>query len=269
MYSTPSKDLSQYFTPEWAASELVERFFADLGPSDLVVEPSAGLGAFLKALPASVPAFGVEIDPEVAQRARENTGREILTGDFCMVPLPPGVTAMVGNPPFHVPTIDRFIKRAGVILPEGGRCGFLLPAYAMQTHNTVMEWHRHFSLAAEVIPRRLFPRLRLPLLFVMFTREEQRKMIGFALYREAVEVDRMDPDARRVIEDGRPRRGVWRALVEATLEKLGGEADLSAIYSAIEPRRPTPNAWWKEKVRQVLQLHFVPVSTGRWRLAEA
>lgn len=259
----------QYFTPEWAALELVERHFSDLDADDMVLEPSAGLGAFLKAIPAHVPAFGVEIDPDIAAQGQANTGRRILVGDFSMIDLPERITAIVGNPPFHVPTIDRFIKRASVLLPEGGRCGLLLPAYAMQTHNNVMDWHQHFSLSAEVIPRRLFPRLSLPLLFVVFTRENQRKMVGFALYREACDVDRMATWARETIEKGRPHRGVWRALVEATLEQLGGEADLPAIYAAIEPRRPTSNAWWKEKVRQILQLHFRPVSKGRWAMEAA
>lgn len=257
----------QYFTPEWAALELIERHFSDLSPSDLVVEPSAGLGAFLKAIPHNVPALGVEIDPDLAAQCAQDTGREIITGDFRMAPLPKGVTTIVGNPPFHVATIEGFLKRIALILPEGGRCGLLLPCYALQTHQRVWRWHKHFSMSSEIIPRRLFPRLRLPLAFVMFTREEQRRMIGFALYRQAVEVDNLATEARRILEQGRPGRGVWLALVEAMLSQLGGEADLADLYAAIEPRRPTPNAWWKEKVRQILQLHFEPVAKGRWRLA--
>lgn len=258
-------NLNQYFTPEWAALELVERHFSFLSSRDLVLEPSCGLGAFLKAIPDTVPAVGVEIDEEIAGRCMEATGRHVIVGDFCMATVPDRITAIIGNPPFHVPTIDRFIKRAALLLPDGGRCGFILPAYAVQTHNRVMSWHKSFSMSAEILPRRLFPRLRLPLVFVVFTREDVRTMISFALYREACEVDRMDPVARRVIEGGRPKRGVWRALVEATMEQLGGEASLPEIYAAIEPRRPTVNAWWKEKVRQVLQMHFQSVAVGRWK----
>src|SRR5262249_54444851 len=104
------------------------------------------------------------------------------------------------------------------------------------------------------------------LTFVMFTLEEQRRLVGFALYRQAVEVDNIAARARKILEDGSLRRGAWRALVEAVLSQLGGEADLEQLYAAIEPRRPTANAWWKEKVRQVL-LHFEPVARGRWRLS--
>jgi hypothetical protein len=245
----------QWMTPEWAALELVERHFSHLNSGDLVLEPSAGLGAFLQAIPPHVPAIGVEIDPELASECTARTGREVILGDFSMVTLPQGITAMIGNPPFHVPTIERFIRRAGLLLPKGGQCGMILPAYAVQTHQRVMGWHKLFSMSAEILPRRLFPRLRLPLVFVVFTREDQRKMVSFALYREACEVDNLAPAARRIIEQGRPHRSVWRALVEATLQHLGGEASLPEIYSYIEPRRPTPNAWWREKVRQVLQFH--------------
>lgn len=257
----------EYFTPEWAALELVERHFGDLTPADFVLEPAAGLGSFLKAIPEAIPAAGVEINPDLAQECMRRTGRHIIVGDFCMVQLPPRITAIIGNPPFHVKTIDRFLRRAGLVLPEGGRCGLLLPAYAMQTHQRVWSWHQQFSISAEIIPRRLFPRLRLPLTFVMFTREQQRRLVGFALYRQSVEIDNLAVRARKLLEDGRPHRGVWRALVEDVLAQFGGEADLCQIYSAIEPRRPTANAWWKEKVRQILQLYFEPVARGRWRMA--
>lgn len=257
----------QYFTPEWAALELVDRHFSDLTFRDLVIEPSAGLGAFLKAIPESVPAIGVEIDPHLAEQCARYTGREIITGDFSMVKLPAGITAIVGNPPFHVPTIERFMTRASLVLPKGGRCGMILPAYAMQTHQRVWRWLDHFSILSEIIPRRLFPRLRLPLAFVVFTRDDHRTMVGLALYQQAVEVDGLARSARELLENGLPRRGVWLALVGSTLTTLGGEADLASIYAHIESRRPTTNAWWKEKVRQVLQLHFEPVARGRWRLA--
>jgi hypothetical protein len=57
---------SQYMTPEWAASELVERFFPSLSADDFVLEPTCGRGAFLKAIPDEVPAVGVELDPALA-----------------------------------------------------------------------------------------------------------------------------------------------------------------------------------------------------------
>lgn len=260
------RQFGQWFTPAWAADALIERYFPGLGPHDLVLEPSCGAGAFLQALPPEVPAIGVEIDPHFAELARRNTGREILVGDFRRIPVPFTPTVIVGNPPYEVRLIEGFLSRARHLLPDNGRCGFLLPAYAMQTHRRVWKWHQHWSISADIIPRRLFPRLRLPLLFVMFTKEEVRTMVGFALYREAVEIDALSARAKRILVDGAPRMGAWRALVQATLEKLGGRATLPELYHAIEPRRPTPNPWWQEKTRQILQRYFRQVDRGVWSL---
>jgi hypothetical protein len=266
LHLDPSENAAryQYWTPEWAAVELVEKFFPDLSPRDLVLEPSCGLGAFLKAIPESVPAIGVELDPSVAEEARTNTGREI-TGDFTSVALPAGITAVVGNPPFAVHTIGQFLARISQ-LAECKSCGLLLPAYAMQTHNTVERWREKWSMRAELIPRRLFPRLRLPLIFVLFERSRSRSMVGFALYDQAVQFDRLTPFAREILTNGEAKKNTWRALVDSVLLDLG-EADLEDIYRAVEPRRPTPNAWWREKIRQVLQLHAIRVSPGRYRAA--
>lgn len=178
-------------------------------------------------------------------------------------------TVILGNPPFQVRLIEAFLARAAGLLPDDGRCGFILPAYAMQTHRRVWRWHQVWSIAAEILPRRLFPRLRLPLLFVQFRKGRVRTLVGFALFREAVEFENLAEAAKLVLTQGRPRRGVWRALVEATLEALGGEASLEVLYQAIEPRRPTPNPWWREKVRQVVQRSCEPVARGVWRLREA
>lgn len=265
------RQLGQWFTPAWAAAQLVERYFPDLGPGDLVIEPSCGHGSFLQALPDDVPAIGVELDPIIAAEAAARTGRRVIVGDFRTVELPPA-TAMIGNPPYEVRVIEAFLGRARQLLPEDGRCGFLLPAYALQTHQRVMRWHRHWSMTVEIAPRRLFPRLRLPLVWVMFRRAGAGRLyvgtlIGLTLYREACEVDNVSAAAREVLTEGRPRMGVWRALVQATLERLGGQAELAAIYHAIEPRRPTPNAHWREKVRQTLQRYFRPVERGVWALA--
>lgn len=260
------KALGAYFTPEWASIEIVERYFPNLHAQDLVLEPSCGRGAFLKAIPAHVPAFGVEIDPLLAAEARLNTGRNVICGDFTMVRLPEGITTIIGNPPFEATIIERFLKRSTLVLPDFGHAGFILPAYIMQTPRRVTGWLDNWSVKVELLPRTLFPRLSLPLLFVLFTRDGRRNMVGFALYDEACDVDRMTDEAKDVLQNGRPRKGLWRALVEEVMQRLGGEAHLSDIYHAIEPRRPTATNWWKEKVRQVLQFHFEPLGDGRWRV---
>jgi len=68
-----------------------------LSSSDLVVEPSCGAGAFLKAIPDEVPVVGVKIDPELAEIAQQNTGPHVITGDFATATLPSSVTADIGK----------------------------------------------------------------------------------------------------------------------------------------------------------------------------
>jgi hypothetical protein len=263
------ESLSQWFTPEWAAVALVERYFPSLCSADLVIEPSCGPGAFLKAIPSHVPAIGVEIDPALAEVARENTGRSIITGDFTSAVLPEGATAIIGNPPFKLSLFDRFLVRASRMLPELGRCGFLLPTYFFQTFGRVNKWNDHWSLKIDMVPRGLFPGLILPLAFCVFSKDARRDMIGFALYTESEAVSRLSESSRDLLKNGRPRTSVWRALVCDTLARLGGHATLDEMYRHIEPKRPTTTAFWKEKVRQQLQINCFRCGDGIWALNEA
>jgi site-specific DNA-methyltransferase (adenine-specific) len=254
-------------TPEWAADELVARYFADLSPADTVLEPSCGTGAFLSAIPADVPAYGVEIDPELAAIARANTGRHVVVGDFRMVDLPVRPTAILGNPPFTVRTVDEFLTRALTVLPDAGRVGFLLPAFQFQTASSIDRLARDWSIRSEFIPRNLFPGLRAPLCFAVFTKERERSLVGFALYHETAAVNRLRKRYRALLAQG--ERSVWSAVTRAALEALGGRATLPALYAEIDGARPTPNAFWQEKVRQTLQRIAVRVGAGEWALPTA
>lgn len=116
-----ARDLGQYPTPVWFAERIVEKYFPALDGGDLVLEPSCGAGAFLHALPAHVPAIGVEWDADLAEQARRETGRRIVTGDFRHVSIDVQPTAIIGNPPFKAELIDGFLTRAHELLPAGGR----------------------------------------------------------------------------------------------------------------------------------------------------
>lgn len=259
--------LSQYFTPEWAAEELVGEFFGHLSQRDQVIEPSCGRGAFLKAIPGHVPAIGVELDEVTAAIARANTGREVVAGDFREAELPPA-TALIGNPPFDMRVVDGFLRRAHQLLPHEGVCGFILPAYAMQTPRRILRWNRHWNISQTLLPRTLFPRARLPLLFVLFEKGNgPRKLVGFTLYQQAHEISGLPNWAKALLIHGEPQRQTWRVVVEDALRRIGGRGTLSEIYNALKDRRPSENQWWKDKVRQVLQLHFRRVGPGEWALA--
>ena len=263
------RDLHQWFTPFWAAEAIIEQEFGWLRAGHRAVEPSCGDGAFLCAMPRDVEAIGVEIDPVQAARARRNSGREVLLGNFLELPLElfGSVQAVIGNPPFESKAVAAFLDRSAQLLTEGGEAGFILPAYILQTSSKVAQLGSQFSIRSSLLPRNLFPRLKLPLVFVKFTKERHRRLFGFLLYREAQEIASIQKCWKTQLAAGRDTRGAWYPVVRDVLTALGGEADLATIYASIEGKRPTPNPAWREKVRQVLQhpARFQRVGAARYR----
>lgn len=257
--------LGQYMTPDWAALELVEHYFGDLGSQDAVVEPSCGLGAFLRALPSYVPAVGVEIDPELAALAHASTGREIIVGDFRTSELPFTPTAVIGNPPFAKRTIMDFLDRSWDLLPDEGRVGMILPAFVFQTASTIDTLTKRWHLRQDMIPRtNLYPKLRHPLCFAMLRKGASRGLVGFTLYHEAVAVQRLKQRYKALLAQG--EGSVWAAVTRAALEVHGGKATLEQLYTEIQGNQPTSNQFWKAKVRQTLQRIAVRVGQGTWSL---
>jgi hypothetical protein len=243
-----TRELGQYPTPVWVAESLVERHFARLDRTDVVLEPACGPGAFLGAIPANVRAVGVEIDAQVAEVALDFTP-----------------TVIIGNPPFDLRVIDGFLERAWTILPEGGRVGFILPAYAFQTAARVAGYADQWSLAQEMIPRNIYPGLSLPLVFALFSKDFRRTMVGFALYREATDVQRMPEPYRAALAAG--SGPVWVKVIETALGRLGGEASLAEIYAEVEHARPTRTQFWREQIRKVVRSQACFRSVGRGRYA--
>lgn len=257
------KDLGQFMTPDWAALELVDRYFGDLGSKDQVIEPSCGTGSFLRAIPDFVPAIGVEIDPALAAVAKK-TGRRVIVGDFRMVDLPLRATAIVGNPPFQKKIIDAFLDRAWHLLEDDGRVGFILPGFTFQTASTIEKLSAHWSIRQDMLPRNLFGRLNYPVCFAVLTKGTKRGLVGFALYHEVAAVNRLRARYKALLAEG--EGSVWAAVVRAALETLGGRADLAALYREIDGIRPTANPFWQEKVRQTVQRIAVRVGVGEWAL---
>jgi site-specific DNA-methyltransferase (adenine-specific) len=260
-------ELHQWFTPRWVCEAIVDRHFRGLNLGDAVLEPSCGDGRFLAAIPPEVSALGVEIDPAMARAARELTGREVICGDFTEVEIPGQFTHVIGNPPFQADTIHRFLQRAHGLLVDGGTCGLLLPAYVLQTSSKVMALNRQWSISQELMPRNIFPRLKLPLVFAQFRKDRARTLVGFFLYREAADVAAMPGDVRAAL--AQPTRGsVWRRAVRAAFERVGrATVSLDALYAAVE--RPSENQFWREKVRQTLQVYpeFRRCAAGQWALS--
>lgn len=261
--------LHQWFSPPWVCEAIVERYFRDLDLGDVVLEPSCGDGRFLAALPAEVPAIGVEIDPDMAERARVATGRPVITGDFLTAEIPGRVTHVIGNPPFESRLIHAFLDRAHALLEDDGTVGFLLPAYVLQTSSKVVTMNRRWSISQELMPRNIFPRLHLPLVFTLFRKDRARTLVGFFLYREANDVAKMPKELQDALRQ--PAKGsVWRQAVRAAFKRIGeSKATLDALYAAVE--RPSTNNFWREKVRQTLQAYpeFQRLGPGQWAIGEA
>lgn len=259
-------ELSQYFTPTWAAELLVRRHFGALTCRDTVLEPACGDGRFLMVIPAEVDAYGVELDPAQAQAARQSSGREVLAGDFLTVRLPRRPTAVIGNPPYQADLIDGFLARCYELLEYGGRIGFLLPVYYLQTASKVMDLNRRFSIAQELLPRNLFEGLTKPIMWATFTKARRTVLSGFFLYAETHALADVHRDLRALLLGNRSRATCWRDVVGAALEACGGRATLQQLYACIEGNRPTANPWWREKVRQIAGQHFRRIRPGEFEI---
>jgi hypothetical protein len=259
-----SSDLDCYQTPAWACEGIIERYYGDLAASDMVLEPTCGEGHFLDAIPRHVAAVGVELDAARAAAARARTGREVIVGDICEIEIPFTPTAIIGNPPFRSSLVDRLLDRAHEWLPEGGRCGLVLPVMLLCRLPRVIRESERWSIACDLLPRDVFIRSKLALAFARFEKRRKRAMVGFALFQDAAAVRAMPTRARWILTHG--RSPAWRAVVFDALRECGGEASLDRLYAAVEGRRPTANQHWRAKVRQVVQRYAVRSARGIYRL---
>lgn len=258
--------LSQWMTPAWVAEAIVRRTL-ESDSQGIIVEPSCGIGRFIGAIMDYAPAahvIGVEIDPALATKAR-TTGAEIITGDFRTANLPINrADVIIGNPPFKLEVFDGMLARAYDLLDEGGKAIFILPTFAFQTSARVIRYNSRWTISQEMMPRNIFPGIRLPLMLAQFTREKEPRLFGMLLYHESNEIEAMPEVYRRALTEG---RSGWHAVVKAALERLGGEATINQVCAEIEPRRPTNTAFWRPKVRQQLGKHFKRVGPARYAMA--
>ena len=258
-------ELMTYQTPSWAAEQLVEHYYSDLSASDLVLEPTCGEGHFLDAIPSHVPAVGVELDPGRAAIARR-TGREVIVGDVLRMDLGTTPTVILGNPPFEARFVDALLDRAHRWLPVDGRCGLILPAFVVSTSGRLSREAERWSIAQDMIPRELFPKLRLPVVFARFEKRAARTLVGFTLFADMMGIRGLTKRARFLLENG--RAPTWRAVVLDALRECGGEASLDDLYRVIEARRPTPNPHWRPKIRQVVHHYAERTGNSRYALRE-
>lgn len=258
------KRFSQYLSPAWFSSMVVEQFYPHLNAGDFVVEPTCGNGSFLNALPASVDAIGVEIDPQLADIARNNTNRTIYTGNALEHHYDRPVSHFIGNPPFTLSFLDAFLEKARNELVEGGTVGFILSCHLLQTSSNIARWSNDWSLNTSLIPRDIYQGLSKPLCFTIFTNDRLRRFVGMALYLETNDVNGLEKEIKSLFVDN-GKGGVWARVIEQALIALGGKGSLSEIYSYVEPRKPSKTQFWKEQIRKVVrQGLFVDLGDGHY-----
>lgn len=265
--------LCQHFTPLWLAQALVERHFGSLGADDMVLEPCCGHGAFLNAIPASVKAWGAELDPAVAQLARTATKRPVMVGDVLGMDLAGEPwTAVIGNPPFRGRFIDKLLDRCHSWLPDGGRVGLILPAYFFRTAARVCQLSDNWHTQVELLPRSAFAyRMIEPILFAVLTKGRARVMVGLALFDEESDRQGMQQAYRRALAAS--TGSAWRAVCHLALTRLKATelapARLAEIYRELEGHRPSRTTWWREKIRQTLRQYpdFKAIEEGLYALA--
>jgi SAM-dependent methyltransferase len=258
-------DLEQWMTPSWTAEALIERHYPHLSSADVVLEAGCGTGRWLRVLAQMHPAvraIGVEIDPRLVADARA-AGCEVVEGDYARVELAVRPTLVLGNWPFGYVVFSRFLARSHALLPEGGECGILTTSRTFQSTATVLERLDRWSMSVELLPREIFGHYPNPLVFGRFVKDRQRRLWGLALF-DASAAARQLRKRYRTLAEQEPT--TWRAVVFAALERLGGSAALPVLYAEIEQHRPTPNQWWREKVRQVLQRHARSLGRAEWAL---
>jgi hypothetical protein len=262
------RDLGQYDTPAWVAEAIIERVGLKSKVGGMVIEPTCGTGAFLSMIPSHLDAIGVEIDPIRAEIAAASSGRRVIVGDFRTVALPAKADCVIGNPPFEAKLVEDVLQRSYALLEREGEACFILPAYIFQTTTKVLEYKKNWSIYQELMPRNLFPNLKLPLIFARFVKDGRRVLSGFFLYEETYDVQGMPAPIKEALATGR-KPSAWRSAVIEAMQELGGRAKLPQLYNAMMPRRPTDNPWWKNQVRKVLQEYPDFASNdGFWVLQE-
>lgn len=134
---------SQLFqTPRHIAAQLVD--LLDVSEGQRILEPSAGLGRLLDALPSGVELVAVDISPDCCRALQTRPGLAVHEGDFpSFDPSQLGTFDRVAmNPPFTMRSDIRHVMHAIKFLKPGG----LLASVVMATDHRRQafrgwEWH--------------------------------------------------------------------------------------------------------------------------------
>lgn len=156
-------------TPKALAEKLVA--LAAIAPGDRILEPSAGLGRLLDALPDGSEATAIELAPQCAAELyrQERKGVTLKQGDFLAVdPFDLGLfDVVVMNPPFHMRADIKHIQHATTFLKRGG----VLVALCLDTPQREKAL-QHMATHWEKIPAGAFKQEGTPVACVLLTIEQ-------------------------------------------------------------------------------------------------
>lgn len=264
-----NESLDQYFTPVWAAERIIAHYYHDLTASDVVFDVGCGDGRLLMNIPRHVKAYGFEIDPNLVQAARANSGRDVIQGCFTTAPFPERPTVCVGNPPYDMNLVNQFLDRVHDEMDYGGRVGLLLPVYFFQTADTVCTYMEKWSLKYDLMPRNMFHNMSKPVMFAHFLKERLRHSVGFFLYDETSDMRSLSSKYRFLFLGNASSTHLWGEVIDKALVALGGVATTDQLYREIEGKRPTKTNHWKAQIRKVLQQFYQKVGPATYSLTAA
>ena len=141
----PRDPLDRYYTPPALAQQLV----ATLGilPGDVVLDPSAGGGAFLQCLdPALHTLHAVDIDPHAPVFDQQVHGA--LCDDFLRYT--GGADWIIGNPPYK--HAESHLRHALGLARVG--CAFLFRLSFLESRKRAALWKEHPPTVVHVLTRR-------------------------------------------------------------------------------------------------------------------
>lgn len=155
-------------------------------------------------------------------------------------------------------------------LENGGRMAVLM--------GDIKKKGRLFSMLAEIVKPGTLENILIKAQHNCFSDQTQYSGKFIPILHEYVMIVRKDSPilfpilmTKHIEADIRDMPGAtWRDVIAAVMEQCSEPVTLAFLYEKIEPhKKAQTNKWWKEKIRQTLQInpaHFVHNGRGTWSL---
>lgn len=144
MNATPRRKNDAYYTPDDLAAKLVYLLSARLLPGCRVLEPSAGGGAFVRALlpyERVCSIHALDVDPDAPALSMPGTNKNYMTScaDFLNLPVRNFPHWVIGNPPFE--DAEKHVRHAMRLAKNG--VAFLLRLAFLESVKREAFWGEH------------------------------------------------------------------------------------------------------------------------------